>query len=143
MNEAGTQAAAPAHVAAAAVAPAAGRRGFAARALRHPSFVAGALLVALLLLAAALSLFWTPHSPTDIDVPNKLAGPSASHWLGTDSLGRDVASLLLVGAQNSIAVGFIAVGIGLLAGVALGALGLAAGAVGVATARRAAPRTAV
>jgi len=92
------------------------------RALRHPSFVAGGVLVALLLLAAALSLNWSPYPPADIDVPNKLRPPSAAHWLGTDSLGRDIASQILVGAQNSIVVGIVAVGIGLLAGVALGAL---------------------
>jgi len=92
------------------------------RALRHRSFLVGAVLVGLLFAAAALSLVWTPHSPFELDVPGKLGAPSATHWLGTDSLGRDVASLLLVGAQNSIAVGFIAVGIGLAFGVALGLL---------------------
>jgi peptide/nickel transport system permease protein len=88
----------------------------------HRSFLVGSVLVALLFLAAALSLVWTPHSPYELDVPHKLGAPSSAHWLGTDSLGRDVGSLLLVGAQNSIAVGFIAVGIGLVAGVALGLL---------------------
>jgi peptide/nickel transport system permease protein len=92
------------------------------RALRHRSFLIGAVLVALLFAAAALSLVWTPHSPFDLDVPHKLGAPSAAHWLGTDSLGRDVGSLLLVGAQNSILVGFIAVGIGLVFGVGLGLL---------------------
>ena len=91
-------------------------------ALRHRSFLVGAVLVAGLFAAAALSLVWTPHSPFDLDVPGKLGAPSAAHWLGTDSLGRDVGSLLLVGAQNSIAVGFIAVGIGVVFGVALGLL---------------------
>ena len=91
-------------------------------ALRHRSFALGAALVALLVAAAALSLAWTPRSPYELDVPNKLAAPSAAHWLGTDSLGRDVASLLLVGAQNSIVVGVVAVGIGVLFGVALGLL---------------------
>ena len=99
-----------------------GLAAFARHALGHRSFVVGALLVALLFAAAALSLVWTPHSPLELDVPHKLAPPSAAHWLGTDSLGRDVGSLLLVGAQNSIAVGFIAVGIGLVFGVALGLL---------------------
>lgn len=96
--------------------------GFWARARRHPSFVVGAALSALVLAAAALSLLWSPYPPAEIDIPNKLAPPSAAHWLGTDSLGRDVASQLLVGAQASIVVGLIAVGIGLGAGVALGAL---------------------
>jgi len=95
------------------------------RALRHPSFAIGALLTALVLGAALLSLAWTPYPPADIDIPAKLQGPSAKHWLGTDSLGRDVLSQLLVGAQNSIAVGIIAVGIGLGAGVVLGCLAAA------------------
>jgi peptide/nickel transport system permease protein len=95
------------------------------RALRHPSFVVGALLVAALLFAAALSLLWQPYPPADIDIPNKLASPSFSHWLGTDSLGRDIASQLLVGSQNSIVVGVVAVGIGVSVGVALGCLAAA------------------
>lgn len=94
--------------------------GFWSRARRHPSFVLGAALTLLMIGAAVLSLFWTPHPPAEIDIPKKLQGPSAAHWLGTDSLGRDILSQLLVGAQNSIAVGVIAVGIGLAVGVALG-----------------------
>ncbi len=94
--------------------------GFWSRARRHPSFMLGAALTLLMIGAAVLSLFWTPHPPAEIDIPKKLQGPSAAHWLGTDSLGRDILSQLLVGAQNSIAVGVIAVGIGLAVGVALG-----------------------
>ena len=95
------------------------------RALRHPSFALGALLTALLAAAALLSLLWSPYPPADIDIPAKLQRPSAAHWLGTDSLGRDLFSQLLVGSQNSILVGLIAVGIGLAAGVALGCLAAA------------------
>jgi peptide/nickel transport system permease protein len=95
------------------------------QALRHPSFVAGAVLVALLAAAALLSLAWSPYPPAEIDIANKLAAPSSEHWLGTDSLGRDIASQLLVGAQNSIVVGIVAVGIGLVVGVALGCLAAA------------------
>ena len=95
------------------------------RAWRHRSFAAGAVLSLLLLGAALLSWVWTPWSPFDIDVPNKLHGPSAAHWLGTDQIGRDVASLLLAGARNSILVGVIAVGIGLTVGTALGLLAAA------------------
>ena len=92
------------------------------RAFKHPSFVAGAAIVVLLVISATVSLFWSPYPVGDIDIPNKLAGPSAQHWFGTDSLGRDIASLLLVGSQNSLLVGFIAVGIGLGLGVPLGLL---------------------
>ena len=90
------------------------------RAFKHPSFVAGATIVLLLVVSATLSLFWSPYPVGDIDIPNKLAAASAAHWFGTDSLGRDIASLLLVGSQNSLLVGFIAVGIGLGFGVPLG-----------------------
>lgn len=95
------------------------------RALHHKSFVVGGLLVAALLLVALLSFVWTPHPAAEIDVPNKLQPPSATHWLGTDSLGRDIASLLIVGARYSIAVGLIAVGIGITIGVAFGLLAAA------------------
>jgi peptide/nickel transport system permease protein len=96
--------------------------GFLARALKHPSFVLGAALSLLMVFAAALSLVWTPWSPYEIDMASKLQAPSAAHWLGTDPFGRDIASLLLVGARNSILVGVIAVSIGLVAGVGLGLL---------------------
>jgi peptide/nickel transport system permease protein len=95
------------------------------RALGHRSFVLGGLLTLLLLLAAMLSLVWTPWSPYEIDMSAKLLGPSAQHWLGTDPFGRDVSSLLLVGARNSILVGVIAVSIGLCTGTALGLLAAA------------------
>ncbi len=95
---------------------------FRKRALRHPSFVIGAVLSALLALAALLSLAWTPHSPYDIDMALKLQAPDGRFWLGTDPYGRDIASLLLVGARASIVVGVIAVGIGLIVGTALGLL---------------------
>jgi peptide/nickel transport system permease protein len=80
----------------------------------------GAVLAAALIAAAALSLVWTPYPPGAIDIPHKLAPPSAAHWFGTDSFGRDVVSLLLAGSRVSILVGVVAVGIGLAFGVALG-----------------------
>ena len=98
---------------------------FLARALGHRSFVLGAALSALLLLSALLSLVWTPWSPYEIDMAAKLLPPGAQHWLGTDPYGRDVASLLLVGARNSILVGVIAVSIGLFIGAGLGLLAAA------------------
>ncbi|EHR69495.1 ABC-type dipeptide/oligopeptide/nickel transport system, permease component [Burkholderiales bacterium JOSHI_001] len=99
--------------------------GFWARARRHPSFLLGAALCALLLGAAALSFVWAPYPPGEMDIPNKLAAPGAAHWLGTDSLGRDIASQLLVGSRNALLVGVVAVGIGVLAGVAGGCLAAA------------------
>lgn len=108
-----------------AVLPVAQAPGFWSRALRHRSFVIGAVLTALLLAAALLSYLWTPWAPLEMDMANKLQGPTTRHWLGTDAFGRDVASLLLVGARASILVGVIAVGIGLVVGTALGLLAAA------------------
>ena len=97
------------------------------RAARHPSLRAGALLVAGIALAAALSLVWTPYPPADIDVAQRLLPSSPAHWLGTDPLGRDIVSQLMAGARASILAGAVAVGAGLLAGVALGLAAAAAG----------------
>ena len=101
--------------------------GLARRALAHRSFLIGGVLTLLLLLAASLSLVWTPWSPYEVDMAAKLQAPGGQHWLGTDPFGRDVASLLLVGARNSILVGLIAVSIGLAVGTALGLLAAARG----------------
>jgi peptide/nickel transport system permease protein len=82
----------------------------------------GLVLTLLLLLTAVLSLLWTPASPYAIDIPHRLQLPSVQHWLGTDTLGRDVASLLMAGARSSILAGVIAVAIGAILGTALGML---------------------
>lgn len=95
------------------------------RALRHPSFLAGGLLALLVLGAALLSLWWTPWSPYAMDMAQRLAPPNTRHWLGTDAFGRDVASLLLVGARSSLMAGVVAVGMGLVIGTALGLLAAA------------------
>jgi len=100
-------------------------RQLAARALRHRSFVTGALLTGFVVFMAALSLVWTPYSATAINLRRRLAPPSADYWLGTDPFGRDLLSMILVGAQNSIVVGVVAVGIGMIIGTWLGLLAAA------------------
>jgi len=96
--------------------------GFRARALRHPSFLVGGVICALVAAAALLSLVWTPYDPTAIEIARKLRPPSEAHWLGTDPFGRDTLSMILRGAVVSIAVSFVAVGIGAGIGVPLGLL---------------------
>lgn len=85
-------------------------------------FRVGLLLVAGLGLCAICAPLLAPYPPADIHLDAILSPPSAVHPLGTDSLGRDVLSRMLYGAQVSLAVGFIAVGISTLLGVLLGAL---------------------
>lgn len=100
-------------------------RSWLQRGLHHPSFVIGCVLTLLLLGCALLSLLWTPWSPYAMNMEARLLEPSAQFWMGTDAYGRDVLSQIMVGARNSIAVGVIAVGIGLSIGVALGLLAAA------------------
>ncbi len=97
------------------------------RIFRHAGLALGAVLTAAVILVALVSLVWTPQSATAIEVADKLAPPSAAHLLGTDHFGRDVASMLMVGAQNSIMVGVVAVSIGAGLGVAAGLAAAARG----------------
>jgi peptide/nickel transport system permease protein len=80
----------------------------------------GGALAGLFALAALVSFFWTPYDVVQLDIPARLRPPTAAHWLGTDHFGRDVLSMLMVGARVSIAVALVAVGIGMGLGVPLG-----------------------
>ena len=84
--------------------------------------IAGAVLLALLALAAIAAPWLAPHDPLQVNLPDALLAPSALYPLGTDQLGRDVLSRLLYGARISLTIGFIAVGIAVLVGSAVGAL---------------------
>lgn len=94
-------------------------------ALRSPSFMIGLVLTLIFTVAALLSFVWTPFDVTQLNIANKLKPPSAAHWLGTDAFGRDIFSMLMVGARTSIAVAIVAVGIGIVVGVPLGLLAAA------------------
>ena len=95
--------------------------------MRRLALWLGAALVALLLAMALLSLVWTPYDPTLVVAGQRLQGPSAEHWLGTDAMGIDVFSRILVGAQTTIVVGVVSVSIAALLGVPLGMLAGQAG----------------
>ncbi len=84
------------------------------------NLILGALLSSLVLLAALVSFVWTPYDHAALDIPNKLQSPNAQHWFGTDHFGRDMFSMIMVGARTSIAVALVAVGIGIGLGVPLG-----------------------
>lgn len=84
------------------------------------SLVPGLFLVVVFFSAALLSYLWTPFDVTLIDIKSRFLPPSLTHWLGTDHFGRDLLSMIMVGARTSIAVAIVAVGIGMLFGVPLG-----------------------
>jgi len=80
--------------------------------------------LAILLILIALSLlapFLTPYEPTEVDLYAVDQGPSWTHPLGTDNLGRDVLSRCLYGGRVSLSVGFAAVGVSLVVGILYGA----------------------
>lgn len=89
------------------------------------SMILGAVLAGLALLAAVLSFFWTPYDVTVLVIADKLQPPSAAHWFGTDHFGRDILSMVMVGARTSIAVALVAVGIGMGFGVPFGLIAAA------------------
>lgn len=84
------------------------------------NLILGAVLSAVFVLAAALSFVWTPYATDGMNIAGRLQPPSAANWLGTDHFGRDILSMLMVGARTSIAVALVAVGIGMGLGVPLG-----------------------
>ncbi|KQU98989.1 peptide ABC transporter permease [Devosia sp. Root413D1] len=89
-------------------------------ALRSPNFLIGAAITLVFVIAALLSFVWTPYDYLLQNIPNKLKPPSAEHWLGTDHFGRDILSMIMVGARTSIAVAFIAVTVAMVIGVPIG-----------------------
>ncbi|WP_245999057.1 ABC transporter permease [Paracoccus methylarcula] len=91
----------------------------------RPGTILGALLAGLAVLAAAVSFLWTPYDVTQMAIADKLMPPNAGHWLGTDHFGRDILSMIMVGARVSIAVALVAVGIGMGLGVPLGLIAAA------------------
>ncbi|MGG7566958.1 ABC transporter permease [Rhodovulum sp. DZ06] len=90
-----------------------------------PSLVVGGVLTLLFFGLAAASLVWTPYDVTKLVISMRLRAPGAEHFFGTDHFGRDVFSMVMVGAQTSILVAVVAVGIGAVFGVPLGLLAAA------------------
>ena len=97
------------------------------RLVRTPRAVFG-IVVLLVVLAGALGADWLmPFDSEDMDFESLLAGPSWPHVLGTDQLGRDTFSRLILGSQVALQVSVGAVGLGLLLGVPLGLVSVTIG----------------
>ncbi len=84
------------------------------------NLIIGALLCLVFIAAAIVSFFWTPYDVTTLDIANKLKKPALPYLFGTDHFGRDIFSMIMVGARTSIAVALVAVTIGMVVGVPLG-----------------------
>ena len=89
---------------------------------RSPAAAAAALVLLAVVVVALLDDQLAPSGPNEVDVTARLQGPSAAHPFGTDDLGRDVLSRVLLGAQVSLRVGLVAVGISLVVGTVVGTL---------------------
>jgi peptide/nickel transport system permease protein len=87
---------------------------------RNPRMIIGGGLVLGWLFVALFARAIAPYDPIQVTVSERLLPPGPAHWLGTDDLGRDVLSRVIVGSQISLRVGIISVLIGLLVGVSLG-----------------------
>lgn len=96
-------------------------------AMHNRSFATGFCITLVIVLMAAISFAWTPYDVTNLDISAKLKPPGAAHWLGTDHFGRDILSMIMVGARNSIAVAIVAVIIGVGIGVPIGCWAAARG----------------
>ena len=89
------------------------------------SFWIGSLCVLSIFSLAILSFFWTPYDVTILEISNRFKTPSFENILGTDHFGRDILSMIMVGAQTSIAVALVAVSIGIIFGLPLGMIAAA------------------
>lgn len=91
---------------------------------RNKVALLGALIVAILLFTALAAPLIAPYDPiNDGSLKERLQPPGAKHWLGTDKLGRDIFSRIVFGARISVEIGVISVGIALVVGTLMGALG--------------------
>lgn len=87
-----------------------------------PLTVTGAVIIVLMLLMMIFSPWLATHDPNAIDLTARLLPPSAAHWFGTDEVGRDLFSRVLVGSQQSILAGLVVVAIAGMIGSLLGCL---------------------
>lgn len=86
------------------------------------SGIAGIFILAVIFGSSILAPVLAPYDPNRIDLTETLAGPSASHLMGTDLLGRDVFSRILYGGRSSILLAFLATVLSMAAGMAVGTL---------------------
>ena len=97
------------------------------RLVRNPVTVAAMILLAVLVLLCCAGPLFSAYGPNDQNLELKATPPSAAHWLGTDSLGRDLATRILHGGRISLLVGILATGVASVIGVGYGLIAGLAG----------------
>lgn len=97
-----------------------GRVGSLRLLLRNPVTAVSVTVLVVVLVVAVGATWIAPYRINDVDVPNALRGPSGAHWFGTDELGRDVLSRVLVAIQASMQVAVVSVLFAVLVGVTVG-----------------------
>ena len=90
------------------------------QAFRSGQARAGLVIVAVVFISASLAPWILPWDAAAQDLPNRLEGPTWSHWFGLDELGRDILARVLLGARVSLLVGVVVVGVSSIAGMAIG-----------------------
>ena len=97
-------------------------RNFAGHLLRDPLAMIGLILVVIIVGSAILAPLLVPHDPNKINVRYRLKGPSAEHWIGTDQIGRDVLSRIIMGSRIALQVALFSISIAASCGLVLGML---------------------
>jgi peptide/nickel transport system permease protein len=90
--------------------------------LRNPVTMVSAVVLAVIVFIAVTANWIAPFGVNDVDVPNALRPPSGAHWFGTDELGRDVFSRVLVAVQASLRVSVVSVTFAVVVGVTIGVI---------------------
>ncbi len=88
---------------------------------KNPLLFSGAFTISILFLFSFFAPVFSRYDPSEINIPERLLPPSSEHYMGTDSLGRDVFSRFLYGGRISMTVGLVSVSISVLIGVVIGA----------------------
>ncbi|MCK0173485.1 MULTISPECIES: ABC transporter permease [Mycobacteriaceae] len=88
----------------------------------NPVTLVSAIVLAAVVVVTLFAHWLIPYGVNDIDVPNALQPPSGAHWFGTDELGRDVLSRVLVAIQASMRVAVVSVAFAVVVGVTIGVL---------------------
>jgi peptide/nickel transport system permease protein len=97
------------------------------RVFRSRSVMIGGVIILLVVLMAMCAPLIAPYSPDRIGAGRRLTAPDMKYLLGTDEFGRDIFSRLVFGARYTLYIGVVAVGIGLAAGITIGAIAAYAG----------------